>query len=102
MDGMQYVIVGLGNPGPEYKGTRHNTGRMILEGFRKKIGAPDFESDKKLKALVAEGKAGKHTATLLEPETFMNNSGTAVPPLVKNKKQAERLIVIYDDLELPL
>lgn len=99
---MQHVIVGLGNPGGEYQYTRHNTGRLVLEIFRKKIEAPEWESDKKLRALVSEGRLKKHKLTLLEPETFMNNSGKAVAPLVKSKKAAENLIIIYDDLDLPL
>jgi PTH1 family peptidyl-tRNA hydrolase len=99
---MAYIIAGLGNPGSEYEGTRHNTGRMALEYFAKKIGAEEWEHDKKIKALVAEGKAGKGKVLLVKPEGFMNNSGKSLAPLVKSKKQAEQLVVIYDDLDLPL
>ena len=99
---MNYIIVGLGNPGEEYKNTRHNTGRVMLEHFRKKNGFSDWASDKKLKALVSAGKIGKGKVILVLPEIFMNNSGKSVASLVKNKKDAERLIVIYDDIDLPL
>lgn len=99
---MAYIIVGLGNPGEEYKNTRHNTGRIILETFRKKNDFSDWEADKKLKALTSNGKIGKEKVTLLEPETFMNNSGKSVGPIVKTKKSAERLIVVNDDLDIPL
>lgn len=75
-----YIVVGLGNPGNEYEKTRHNTGRM----------AADF---------VAEKVDG---VKVFVPETFMNKTGSAVAKVVKSKKAAEKLIVIYDDLDLPL
>lgn len=99
---MAYIIAGLGNPGDEYEGTRHNVGRMVLEHFAKKQDLDDWKDDKKLKARTTKGKVGKESVVLIEPETFMNNSGKALAPLVTNKKQAERLIVVYDDLDLPL
>ncbi|MEA2112455.1 MAG: aminoacyl-tRNA hydrolase [Patescibacteria group bacterium] len=98
---MYYVIVGLGNPGEEYEKTRHNLGRIVLEYFRKKYDFSSWELDKKSKALLSEGKFGKQKTVLLEPETFMNKSGLSVKSLVTSKKKAEKLIVIYDDLDLP-
>lgn len=99
---MQYLIVGLGNPGEEYADTRHNVGRIMLEEFRKKYDFPAWEKDKTLKALVSKGSWGKDKLILLEPDNFMNVSGKSVVPLVKNAKDAERTIVVYDDLDLPL
>lgn len=99
---MQYIIVGLGNPGEEYAKTRHNTGRMVVEAFRKKNDFPDWNRDMGLKALVSKGSFGKNKVVLLEPDNFMNMSGKSVAPLVKNAKDAERTIVVYDDLDLPL
>lgn len=99
---MQYVLVGLGNPGEEYADTRHNTGRMVLEQFRKKNDFPAWESDKVLKALVSKGAIGKDKIILLEPNNFMNVSGRSVAPLIKNAKDAERTIVVYDDVDLPI
>ena len=99
---MQYIIVGLGNPGEEYTDTRHNTGRMVLEVFRKKNDFPEWETDKNLKALVSKGVFGKDRVLLVEPNNFMNVSGKSIAPLIKNKKDAERMIVVYDDLDLPL
>ncbi len=102
MDCMSYVIVGLGNPGEEYAQTRHNTGRIVLDYFRKKYDFSEWEENKKLRALASEGKIGKTKTILLEPETFMNKSGLSVKPLITSKKKAEKLAVIYDDLDLPL
>ena len=106
---MTYSIVGLGNPGEEYKETRHNAGRIVLEIFAKTIGAEDFVFDKKRNALVAEGKIKKEKILLLSPETFMNKSGSALSTLVKVTKSkiytkgvAENLVVIHDDLDIPI
>lgn len=95
-------IVGLGNPGEEYKNTRHNTGRIVLDAVRKKIDAEGFSFNKKLNALESEGKIGKEKILLLEPETFMNKSGNALKSLITSVKKAHSLVVIYDDLDLPL
>ena len=99
---MQYIIVGLGNPGEEYANTRHNAGRMVVEAFRKKNDFPEWTLDKSSKALVSRGSWGKNKVVLLEPDNFMNVSGKSVASLVKNAKDAERTVVVYDDLELPL
>ena len=97
---MSYIIVGLGNPGEEYANTRHNTGRMLVKWFGKEHEA-EWKTDKKLNADVAKIKIGKSPVVLVVPDTFMNNSGKSVKPLVTSIKQAEKLIVIYDDLDLP-
>jgi len=99
---MAYIIAGLGNPGQEYDGTRHNTGRIVLDHIRQEWSKGEFELDKKLGALTAEAKVGKEKVLLVAPETFMNRSGKALAPLIKSAKAAERLIVIYDDFSLPL
>ena len=97
-----FYIVGLGNPGEEYENTRHNTGRIVLDIIRKKIEAEDFENKKNLQALVSEGKIGKEKVTLIAPETFMNKSGLSVKSLITSVKKAHSLVVIYDDLDLPI
>ncbi|MFA5987472.1 MAG: aminoacyl-tRNA hydrolase [Candidatus Paceibacterota bacterium] len=103
---MSYIIAGLGNPGEEYEGTRHNTGRIVLGVVRSKLPVKknftDWREDKKLKALVCEGEVGKQKVTLIEPNNFMNNSGGSLKPIITNKKKAAELVVIYDDLDLPL
>lgn len=97
---MSYVFVGLGNPGEEYKETRHNTGRILLELFGKSLDA-EWKEDKKLNAKVSKIKIKKSPVTLVLPETFMNNSGKSVKPFITSIKSAEKMVVIYDDLDLP-
>lgn len=99
---MSYTIVGLGNPGEEYINTRHNTGRIILELAVKKFDFPDFHPDKKNIALVSDGKINKEKVKILEPETFMNKSGGSVKNLITSEKKAKELVVIHDDLDLPI
>lgn len=99
---MTFVIVGLGNPGKEYEKTRHNAGRAAVELVAKEEGYPEFVLNKVAKALVAKGEVGGENATLVLPETMMNLSGKAVTPFVKSVKAAKNLLVIHDDLDLPL
>ncbi len=99
---MNYIIVGLGNPGAEYENTRHNTGRIAVDTFAKYIGVDkDWKDDKKLKSQTAKAKVGKNSVLLIKPNTFMNKSGDAVRSLVKSKKAAETLVVVHDDLDIP-
>ncbi|TSC86472.1 MAG: peptidyl-tRNA hydrolase, PTH1 family [Parcubacteria group bacterium Gr01-1014_8] len=99
---MTWVIVGLGNPGEEYEHTRHNTGRMAVQHFvrSKKIG--EWKEDAKAKSLVARGMVERSLAAFVLPETFMNKSGGALTKFVKSMKAAENLVVVYDELDLPL
>lgn len=99
---MAWVIVGLGNPGEEYQSTRHNAGRMAVGFFARSADFREFREDKKAKAHVSSGMIGKTTAALVLPDTFMNKSGNALLKFVKSAKAAERMIVIHDDLDLPL
>ena len=99
---MPYIIAGLGNPGEEYELTRHNTGREMLFAVGKALGGEEFENDKKINALTSAIKIKKEKVTLIAPNTFMNKSGSSVAKLVKSIKAAEKLIVIYDDFNLPL
>jgi len=97
-----YILAGLGNPGDEYEGTRHNSGRTIVHAFAKSKGVEDFKADNKSKALVASFEEKSDKAKLLLPDTFMNKSGSAVSYFVKTQSAAKKLIVVHDDLDLPL
>src|SRR3989338_8678060 len=99
---MAWIIVGLGNPGEQYEGTRHNTGRMAVQFFAEKAGFREFREDKKSQSSASSGMIGKTAVALVLPDTFMNKSGTAVAKFVKSVRAAERLVVVYDDLDLPL
>ncbi|OHA18948.1 MAG: hypothetical protein A2W52_03445 [Candidatus Taylorbacteria bacterium RIFCSPHIGHO2_02_49_25] len=102
-----FVLVGLGNPGAEYEHTRHNTGAMVLEVFRKAEELPEWIFDEKLNALVSRGSIsslkvkGQKSIVLLKPQTFMNKSGLSIAKLARNKKFAEQLVIIHDDLDIP-
>jgi PTH1 family peptidyl-tRNA hydrolase len=103
-----FYVFGLGNPGNEYENSRHNTGRMAAMRVAKDLGMENFRFDKKANALVAEVKIKKEKVSIILPETFMNKSGSAVGRFVKplaaakKKKGIENLVVIYDDIDLPL
>jgi len=96
------LIVGLGNPGEEYKQTRHNTGRMILENIAKSNDFGEWKDNMKLKSLCSKGEIGKEKFDFMLPETFMNNSGNAVCQIIDDKKKLKNLVVVYDDIDLPL
>lgn len=95
------IIFGLGNPGEEYEISRHNTGRIVLENIAKANDFSDWKNDMKLKSLRANGKIGGEKFDFILPETFMNNSGQAVGPLIDSKKKLEKIVIIHDDLDLP-
>ncbi|HQU08060.1 MAG TPA: aminoacyl-tRNA hydrolase [Candidatus Paceibacterota bacterium] len=99
---MAVVIVGLGNPGGEYAGTRHNAGRMAVELVAKQEGFDEFKLKKTAQALVTSGDIDGVPTVLVLPETFVNLSGKSIIALVRSKKAAEKLVVLRDDLDLPL
>jgi len=99
---MALVIVGLGNPGREYEKTRHNAGRSAVELLAKQNDFDEFVFNKTSNALVSKGAIEGENATLVLPETMMNASGKAVSTVVKSVKAAKNLLVIHDDLDLPL
>jgi PTH1 family peptidyl-tRNA hydrolase len=96
-----FMIVGLGNPGKEYQKNRHNIGFMAIEEIAKSLG---FENRKvKSKAIIMEGKQNNRKIILVKPQTYMNLSGSSVAPLIRFYKVIpENLIVIHDDLDLPV
>jgi peptidyl-tRNA hydrolase, PTH1 family len=96
------LIVGLGNPGEEYKLSRHNTGRIILENIAKSNDFSEWKNNMKSKSFCTKGEIGKEKFDFMLPETFMNNSGVAVSQVIDNPKKLKNLIVIYDDIDLPI
>lgn len=96
-----HLIIGLGNPGPEFDRTRHNVGREILHLLQKKEGFSDFTLDKKYQALVSEGRIGTEKIMLLLPETFMNRSGGAVAKAAQFFKiKPAHIFVLHDDSDI--
>ena len=96
------LVVGLGNPGEEYKNSRHNTGRIILESIAKSNDFSVWKDDIKTKSLISKGDINGEKFNFMLPETFMNNSGVAVSKIIDDKKKLKSLVVIYDDMDLPL
>jgi len=96
------VVIGLGNPGPKYVGTRHNVGFDVVDYLAAAPGVGPFRS--KFQALIAEAKEAGEPVLLVKPETFMNLSGRAVRQIVDFYKltPATDLLVISDDFNLPL
>lgn len=95
------LIVGLGNPGREYEGTRHNVGFMVVEAFAKKYRL-EFDSHEK-DALTGRGRVAGNSVMLAKPLTYMNLSGEAVAKLARAYLDAPAdMIVVYDDIDLPL
>lgn len=96
-----HYIVGLGNPGDAYKHTRHNVGFMLLERFVDDTHLPDLHESSAHSGRVAQGALEGSDVFVLLPSTYMNASGSAVKKAVR-PEDAERLIVVYDDVDLPL
>lgn len=99
---MTFVIVGLGNPGKEYTHTRHNIGADALEYIRMSGDFSEWKEDTKKEALVSTGTIADKEITLVFPQTYMNLSGRAVKKFVPYQKDVENLLVIQDELDLPL
>lgn len=93
------VLAGLGNPGRQYAYNRHNVGFMALEDIVERHRFSAFRS--KFKAEVAEGRFGDEKVLALKPQTFMNRSGDSVAEALRfYKLTPDRLVVLYDDLDL--
>lgn len=95
------LIVGLGNPGKEYEGTRHNCGFMVIDELARKLNV-DINQNK-FKGLYVKTKYCGEDVVLLKPQTYMNLSGESVIALMNFFKiDQEDIIVIYDDLDMPV
>jgi peptidyl-tRNA hydrolase, PTH1 family len=95
------LIVGLGNPGAEYERTRHNVGWMVVEAFARKFRIDIAKHEKN--ALTGTGRVAGGSVMVAKPITYMNLSGDAVRLLVNAYLEStDDLIVVYDDIDLPL
>ncbi|MDA1347358.1 MAG: aminoacyl-tRNA hydrolase [Chloroflexi bacterium] len=94
------IIVGLGNPGPDYVSTRHNVGFWFVDRLASEYGI-DIQR-KHRSVLLGEGEVDGHRVALAKPRTFVNNSGEAARYLLARfKSSPEKLLVVYDDIDLP-
>ena len=97
-----WLIVGLGNPGEEYAGTYHNAGFRVLERIAER---QNVRTKERCGPALISGKValGGQPAVLVMPQAYMNNSGSALPPVFERfESKASDVIVVYDDLALPL
>lgn len=98
---MWKLVVGLGNPGTKYQGTRHNVGFEVVDRLAQGGSRPTFS--RRFDGQVAEAEIDYRRVLLLKPETFMNLSGRSVAQAVKfYKLQPADILVVCDDLNLPL
>lgn len=96
-----YIFTGLGNPGRQYKQTRHNIGFMVLDRLAERLGV-SF-SRVSMRSLIVDTRFEGIRLVLAKPQTYMNDSGAAVGSLVRfYKVPLENLVVAHDDLDLPL
>ncbi|MBI3618939.1 aminoacyl-tRNA hydrolase [Candidatus Peregrinibacteria bacterium] len=98
------LIIGLGNPGSSYEKTRHNVGFQAVERLSEAFGQGDWQDKQKYLSLVQEARIVTVPVLLVQPQTFMNRSGEAIKKLVDFYKldAAEQLLVLCDDVDLPL
>ena len=95
------LIVGLGNPGPEYEQTRHNAGFWLVDALADQAGAR-LQREARYQALAAKTVIGGAEVWLLQPQTYMNRSGQSVGALARFYKiGADEILVVHDELDLP-
>ena len=94
------IIAGLGNPGREYAMTKHNVGFLMIDTLADHLGATEWRD--KFDALIAKTRIGTEPVLLVKPQTYMNDSGRAIAPIMHfYKLPAEDLIVAHDDMDIP-
>ena len=99
---VDWLVVGMGNPGKEYEGTRHNVGFDVAETLHRRWELPRLK--KKFGGAIAEGRTGPGgpRVAILLPQTYMNEAGTAVGPARGALKlPLERVLVVHDEIDLP-
>lgn len=101
METKMYLIAGLGNPGREYAGTRHNVGFEVVDALCAKY---DIKLNKeKFRAVFGDGRIGGEKVIVAKPQTYMNLSGESIRELANwYKIDNEHIIIIYDDISLPV
>jgi PTH1 family peptidyl-tRNA hydrolase len=100
LTGGSTLLVGLGNPGREYRDTRHNIGFMLVDAIARRLEV-EFKRTQ-AKALITDGRYQGHKIILVKPQAFMNRSGQATSTLLKfYKLSPDNLLVAYDDVDLP-
>lgn len=98
--GKTKVIIGLGNPGRKYAGTRHNFGFIVVEELARRTSAPT--SRQRMKAEITETKFGSDRLVLAMPQTYMNESGVSVREIMRwYKAPSDDVLIIVDDVDLP-
>ncbi|MGB3970337.1 MAG: hypothetical protein WBO45_26630, partial [Planctomycetota bacterium] len=112
--GWHRIVLGIGNPGPEYDGTRHNVGFLVLDLVAQRAGLSFTRLERhaddgsklfggKVKAVVCEGRRKARSFLLVKPQTYVNLSGDVAGPLLRAAgRTPDALFVIVDDLNLPL
>jgi len=96
------LIVGLGNPGPEYEQTRHNAGFWLVDNIASGIGRCMLARESRYNALAAKTRIAGEEVWLLEPQTYMNRSGQSVGALARFFKIApDQILVVHDELDMP-
>jgi PTH1 family peptidyl-tRNA hydrolase len=95
------VVVGLGNPGAEYAGTRHNAGFLTVDALAGRLGRFRGWTQDGVMAR-GEGRAGRHTLLIAKPQQYMNRSGAAIRALLAEGWVVEEILVACDDVYLPL
>lgn len=98
---VDFIIAGLGNPGKQYEGTRHNAGYMVLEALEERLRARVTRL--RFHSFCGEADIGERRVLLLKPQTFMNNSGEAVREAMHfYRVPPERTLILLDDITLPV
>ena len=94
------IIAGLGNPGTEYAQTKHNVGFMLVDALAEHLNAPAWKED--FFSAMTEVRIGGEKVFLVKPLTYMNNSGEALGPMLSYYKvDADDLVVVHDDMDIP-
>lgn len=97
------LIIGLGNPGIKYEKTRHNFGWQVIDRLGEKLEINNWKEEKQFKSKIALGNLNEEKIILVKPQTFMNDSGSAVQSIAHYYKvPPEKIMIIHDEIDLPL